>query len=113
MMSLSAIHEESRKAGVKAAKANRMPFVVEQEDLDDWKANGVRSFPFPFIGDYQPPGWRKVDSLFCDASGFGAPDEPALTIPQLLEKLQVGKGYAITECGQFQVYLGVFEREGK
>jgi len=57
---------------------------------------------------------ERIDTLFCDASGWGSPNEPALTQDQLFERLEEickehGKvDVAITEAGQFQLYLGVW-----
>ena len=61
----------------------------------------------------------KIDELFIDTSGFGARDEPALTLDQLLERLckllcehgpiKVG----ITETGQFQAYIGIWPAKRK
>lgn len=52
MMSLSTIHEMSREQAEKAAAANLEPFLVEQEDLDDWRrrleAGGMPRLPFPY-----------------------------------------------------------------
>jgi hypothetical protein len=110
MMSLGQIREESRKAAVKAARTHKVPYIVEREDIEDWKANGVRSFPFPFIGDYTPKGWELVDTYFVDSSGMGADDEPALSLNRFLDKLEAGYGYAVTEAGQFQVYVGKFRQ---
>ena len=103
MMSLSQIQYESRAAAAKAAREDKHPFIVEAEDL-----KAIPPFPFPFIGDYVPDGWRKVEDYFVDSSGFGRPGEPALTIEQFVKRLTVGHGYAITEAGQFQLYVGEY-----
>jgi hypothetical protein len=86
----------------------------------------IPPFPFPFIGDYIPEGWeqaRDIDgdpvTLFCDSSGFGSESEPALTVKQLIGKLREYKrsgdsyGFAITQVGQFQVYVGVFKPDSR
>jgi hypothetical protein len=103
----------SREACRKAAKTGMLPYVPLHEDEID----AFPPFPFPFLGDYRPTGWKLVEELFCDSSGFGASDEPALSVEQLKRKLTElqrteGKayGYGIIEAGQFQLYLGVFER---
>ncbi len=109
MMSLSTIHEMSREQAAKASKAHKKPFIVEAEDLDLWRGGTeTPSFPFPNIGDYRPKGWTLVDTLFVDKSGCGSESEPAMNLRQLLARLEVGKGYAIIEEGQFQLYLGEF-----
>lgn len=66
----------------------------------------------PNIGTYRPKGWRLVEELFVDKSGFGAEWEPAMTLRQFIQavrKAGPGNGYAIIEEGEFQVYVGHFE----
>jgi len=109
MMSLETIKSENRKVATKAAKSGKLPYIVEAEDIAEWQRKRC-SLPFPNIGNYRPEGWKLVDELFCDSSGFGSRNEPALTYEQLIETLEVGKGYAIIEVGQFQVYVGVFDK---
>lgn len=122
MMSLETIQAMADDAGRIAAEKHQTPYVLFNEDDilrmpggERW--NGRRQFPFPNLGSYTPPKWRKVDELFVDSSGFGDESEPALTARQLnqklLELLQKYKGpvgIAITEVGQFQLYLGVFRK---
>jgi molybdopterin converting factor small subunit len=68
-------------------------------------------------GKISTKGFKEVEVLFADASGMGAPDEPALTLDQLKEKIselisQYGKIYcAITDEGQFQVYITVYVKD--
>ena len=79
----------------------------------------MRCMPFPFLATYKPKGWKKVEDLFCDASGFGSENEPALTIralkAKMLEYLDKPEtyGYGILECGQFQCYVGVYKKVEK
>jgi hypothetical protein len=108
MMSLAQIHELSQDAARDAAEEGLIPFVVEIQDIQGWRENGG-GFPFPNLGDYVPPGWVKTNEYFVNSSGWGASDEPALTARQFIEKLQPGLGYAITEVGQFQLYVGEFK----
>jgi len=109
MMSLTAIRSMSREVAKAAAMRDLQPFRVEKEDIEDWKRN-FRAFPFPSIGDYRPKQHELVDTLFCDKTGMGAVDEPALTKDQLLRRLRPGYCYAIIEEGQFQLYLGEFKQ---
>jgi hypothetical protein len=115
MMSLAAIQDESRRAARRAAKAALLPYVPIHED----EVKTYPPFPFPNLGDHRPKGWKLVEELFVDSSGFGEDDEPALSISQLKDKLiklqgsDKTYGYGITETGQFQLYLGVFERVRK
>jgi hypothetical protein len=117
MMDIGTIRAIARKAARDSAAAKIEPFELDADDVSDLRAKvaGDRPmtgplFPFPFIGSRTPKGWRKIDSWFVDTSGWGAPNEPALTPRQLAEKLKPGLGYALTEVGEFQGYLGVFER---
>ncbi len=108
MMSLAQIADLSDEQAERAAKRGSVPFMVWAEDLPRWKSG--KPLPFPNIGSYEPPGWREVRRLFCDKSGFGGPGELALTMEEMLDQLKPGMGYAIVEEGQFQIYLGEFEK---
>lgn len=111
MMSLATIDAMSRKAAAKAAREKKEPFIVEAADIEAFRKDGrARPFPFPNIGSYRPKGWKLLGTLFCDATGWGEEDEPALTREQLIDRLKVGHGYAVIEVGQFQVYVGEFVR---
>lgn len=114
MMSLSTIRTMSAQRAAEARRKKKEPFVpFDEEEIKRWE------FKMPALGDYVPPGWKMVEELFCDSSGFGSPNEPALTKQQLMNKMleyeRAGKsyGYAVTEAGQFQVYVGVYERTDK
>ena len=112
MMSIQCIRDASDRAARKASREKRTPYVP----FDAAEIDGYEQFPFPNIGSYSPRGWEHVESLFCDASGFGSPNEPALTKDQLKAKLkeylekEETFGYAVTEVGQFQLHLGVFRK---
>ena len=102
MLDLEQIVEMNKEAMEKAELENVQPYVAEVDgDI------GVRSAPR--IGDYIPAGWRPTKQYFVDSSGFGAPDERALTFNQFLTKVKRGCGYAICDTGQFQVYIQEFE----
>lgn len=110
MMSLSTIRDMQAEAAERAAEEGMVPFVTWPEDLARIRAE--QRFPFPFIGDYVPRGWTLEDTYFVDASGFGEPGEPAMTAEQFMRVLEefVGSGWAITEAGQFQVYVGRYSK---
>jgi hypothetical protein len=93
----------SQKAAVRAAREHRKPYILEQDDFIEPEL--VR---FPFLGTYVPKGWVMVKTFFVDSSGFGDESEPSLTHDQFIKKLTVGRGYAIIEAGEFQVYVGEF-----
>jgi len=105
MMSLTLIERLSREAGERAANKEREPFVAFV-DKDEAVVK------CPNFGDYVPDGWKLIDRLFVDKSGFGTVGELALTIKQFIAKVKGGLGYAIIEEGQFQLYIGVFEKVG-
>lgn len=117
MMSLHAIQQISHDAAVRACRENRIPFTVEEQDKEHWKAQfkaGTLKFPFPFLGEYVPQAWKRTDRdpLFVDSSGYGREGEPALTVMATIDALTVGKAYAIIENGQFQLHLAEYERDG-
>jgi hypothetical protein len=81
------------------------PMIAEVDGMD------MESLPkIPFVGDKPIKGYREIDSLFVDSSGCGQRGEMALTIGQFLEKMKVGLFYGVTEVGQFQAHVGVFEK---
>jgi hypothetical protein len=110
-MSLSEIRRLSNEAAQEAAEENKQPYVP----FDEAEIMGPKFF-IPNLGDHRPEGWKLVEELFCDKSGFGAPGEAALTIKQFREKVleyyktKKSYGYGMIEEGQFQCYVGVFER---
>jgi len=108
MLDLEQIQAISRDAAKEAAKEGKTPFVVWKEDLQD-----IPPFPFPFLGDYVPAGWQKVEEYFVDSTGFGTQGEAAITISQFLEKITPGRGYAITQAGEFQVKVGEYVKVGE
>lgn len=116
MMSLEYIEQLSREAATQAAEEGRVPFIVWPEDLDN-----IPPFPFPFLGDYCPDNWERVDldgpgvfynAYFVDSSGFGG-DGTAMDIADFIDLLEPGYGYAITEGGQFQVRVGKYQKIGQ
>jgi hypothetical protein len=104
MISGEQIRAYADEAGIKAKKAKKVPKLFKTEE--DRSVDFCKTIPF--LGSYVPEGWYIEDGLFVDSSGFGAPGEAALTAAQFLQKLEVGKGYAVIESGEFQVYVGVF-----
>lgn len=78
---------------------------TSQADIDNPGEGAI-----PYIGDTTPDGWKWIETLLVDSSGWGRDDEPALTLDQFKKAMQIGRGYAIVDVGQFQVQVGVFER---
>ena len=120
----STIRHLQDEAARKAAVFGKRPYVpFDHDEIDRY---GDEPIPFPNIGSYAPPGWEKagdengdIINLFVDSSGCGSPCEPALTLDQLKQKLHELQdsdetyGYAITEVGQFQLYITAFKRTGE
>ena len=50
-----------------------------------------------------------VREYFVDSSGWGG-DGIALEVNQFKKALKIGFGYAITQCGQFQCYIGEYKK---
>jgi hypothetical protein len=114
MMSAAAIYQLQAEATAKAARSQKKPYVLWEEDL-----TVARSDPFavcqliPFLGDYCHPNWERVpdeDPFFVDSSGWGSEGEPALTIKEFFSKLKAGDALGIIEAGQFQVYIARYQR---
>lgn len=103
MMDLKTIERLSREAGETVAEQNMQPLVAFVDGDEGM-------LKCPNLGDHCPKGWKEIDRLFVDNSGFGSEGEPALTIGQFLAKVKSGLGYAVVEEGQFQIYIGVFEK---
>ena len=104
MMDLKTMEIMEKEAGRKARKEEIEPLIAEYNGDE-----GI--FKCPDLGNYKPRGWKKVQEFFVDSSGFGGKNEPALTINQFLKKVKEGFGYAITQAGQFQVYIGEYKRK--
>ena len=104
MYSLATIIDMNEEATRKAKHSGKRPLEFTG-DLDN--------LSIPNLGNYVPRGWKLVKTYFVDSSGFGSEDEPAMTIEMFKRQLKVGYGYAVIEEGQFQVYVGEFERTKK
>lgn len=125
MMNIREITRLNDEAALEAAANDNHPFLVTAANkaaamdgwLDDWN--------IPHLGDYVPPGWRRVslsdkisrrgisrdlDAFFVDSTDMGQPDEPALTLAQFVASVEPGFGYAVISAGQFQVHVGKYER---
>ena len=111
MLSPTDIQEQNDLAVERATSANQVPYLpFDQTEVIRWRARS--GFPFPVLGDYIPPNYERVDSLFVDSSGLGKRTEPALTIDELCDYIELyldeNRSYAIRDVGQFQVYVNVF-----
>lgn len=114
MMSLTTIRQMAQDAAENACRARLKPYGPWDEDIAAWRSSAASGtlprLPFPFLGDYVPENYELEEEVFVDSSGWGSPGEPAMTIPEFLDTLRSDRSYAITEAGQFQVYIGVYRR---
>lgn len=107
MFSLETIRSMNADAARKTRNTRKKPLVLKDaaaiQALFEHRGGKI-----PFFGDAVDDVKAEVlANLFCDTSGFGSPDEPALTIPQLIARLAqlVADGpimIAQSEQGQFQ-----------
>lgn len=120
MMYLATIRALSAQTGRRAVRDSKQPY--HPESLEDMRADNP-SFRLPSIGTHCPKGWKRTTVMwFVDSTGLDR-SGPALTytwnclsqerfIRALREHFQrhPSAGYAVTEEGQFQVYVTAFER---
>tara|TARA_B100000085_G_scaffold78231_1_gene70328 strand:- start:5126 stop:5527 length:402 start_codon:yes stop_codon:yes gene_type:complete len=130
MMDIDTIVALNKEAGNKAKRHGIKPTTFESQNLSVKNLGEIVN-----LGNYIPKGWKRLNikkyvmswelpyshkilnkgGLFVDSSGFGQPNEPALTIEQLISlmaKLLSNKpslGFGIISQGQFQLTIGVFE----
>ena len=111
MMSQSQIIELADEQAARAAKEGKTVYAMWQEDIDMLKKGVLTAIKhIPNLGSYVPPGFElSEDTYFVDKSGFGRPDEPALTIEQFINQVVPGY-YGIIEEGEFQLVIGKFDR---
>lgn len=97
--------EEIKQMNKKAARVARgkLPYVAKCDGDEG-------ALECPNFGDYRPKGWKLIETLFVDNSGWGGDNEPALSINKFIARVKNDFGYAVIEQGQFQVYVGVFEK---
>jgi len=62
------------------------------------------------VGNGDIYGYRLIKNYFVDNSGLGDRGEPALIFSDFLSNVKAGFYYGIQEAGQFQVYIGEYEK---
>ena len=139
MMDLETIKYLNKKAGKQAREDDLEPKVLSYDEiveLEEGSIEPIRSIPN--LGTHIPSGWKKFNvnklkdklavpdwwygfkilkggELWCDSSGFGAENEPALTVSQFadvvskLVKENPHLGFGLYSTGQFQAGVRVFE----
>ena len=114
MFGLATIRAMNEEAADKARRGGTEPSLI-------WHIRQIGRmppFPFPFMGDAcqdVDEEHQRIETLFCDSSGFGASNESALSIEQTRDRLieLVGEHGAILgaieEAGQFQVHIAIWK----
>lgn len=117
MYSLKVIKSMNKRAHAKAVQEDMQPFIFFNEE----EVGNLPQQCLPEFGDYRPTRWKmREETLFCDSSGWGSSDEPALSVEQtrdtilrIMRETEGTVGFAVIETGQFQVYVGVFDKVEK
>ena len=117
MWGLDMIHEMNAEAGTKAKELGTQPLRLTSEEYEGLGTDSDKG-GLPNLGDYADElddKHTRIETLFCDSSGFGRPGEASLTQEQLnrrVQELLIENGdllFGIVEVGQFQLYLGVWK----
>lgn len=111
MMGIGDIISLSREQAVRACAYELEPY--SPYNADEFK-HWAKRIPITNLGDYRPDGWKLIDYVDVDKTGFGKSWEPALTIPAFIEwasekfAADDQAGFAIIEESQFQLVVGYF-----
>lgn len=119
MRGLSQIHQINRDRAIRTAKEKSQPFIVEQQDIEDWRR--VTSFPFPNVGDYRHKDFELDNTIvvtivvvnvdWADPSPKGPFGNETIQPEELPDRLEVGKGYAVIKVTDQEVHVGVFSKK--
>lgn len=103
-MSLQQINAMSDTMTRRAKREGKVPLLLNPGD-------DVRGIPA--LGRHTPKGWTLLETVFVDASGWGEKGEPAMTHDEFTAYVAAhpGCGWGVVEAGQFQVYVGRYERK--
>lgn len=119
MWSLDMINEMNAEAGTKAKYLGTQPLRLTSEEYEGLGTVSDKG-GFPNLGDFADDvdgTFERLDTLFCDSSGWGSASDPALTQEQLEktvgELLDIHEEllFGIVEVGQFQLHLGVWKSQ--
>ena len=103
------------------AKRDNLRPALASEVVKTFRNN--RRFNIPFLGDYVPQGWERIDHViepvFVDTTGRAIPGDPAITHYEFFKRVQQhvkGEegstiGYGVIEQGQVQVLIATFRKE--
>ena len=139
MMDIETIIHLNKQAGKKAKANHDEPKFFSHDEINELEEGNIRPIrSIPNLGDHIPDGWKQFNvnnlkdklsvpewwygckilkggELWCDSSGLGAEDEPALTVNQLVSvvskllKENSHLGFALYSTGQFQAGVRVYE----
>ncbi len=84
-----------------------IPFIGERTWKRDWRVVDLNKL-LPNVSAYRRGDFNDANIFFVDSSGWGAPDEMALTLDRFLQMAPAGFGYAVVEAGQFQVCVRAY-----
>lgn len=122
MMDLATINYLSEQAARRSRRDGVLPVPISLSALNtaaSLSALREEGVVIPFIGNRKPRGFKPLgEPLFCDISGWGKSDEPALTFEQTFNQMKSlteehgTLAWATVEQGQFQAYLQPFKIKG-
>lgn len=98
MMRLSTIRHLAQEQAARAAEKGLEPLIC-------WDADDL--YHMPNLGDHRPEGWDLVTEYFISKTP-GGDGGPAMSIETFKKSFNPGSAYAITEEGQYQMYIGEF-----
>jgi hypothetical protein len=116
MMSAATIAALAAEQAERAYNEGVEPLVTTKEGAKKWVENF--QCPVPNIGSYVPDGWTEVDSVFVDKGGR-SDTGPATGMSGLVDfvheqQAEYGEdnvGFAISEEGEFQLYVSAYVRK--
>jgi hypothetical protein len=106
MMSLETIRQVSNEACAKAAKKNKRPLIIEAEDIEAAGRGDFSGIQIPFLGGFCHPKFRET------GRGWTVNKFSSSSAIYFATQCIPGKAYAMTEEGQFQVYVQEYEKIG-
>ncbi len=109
----------AEEASERAMQKDLHPVLVSQV-YATWK--NARRFNIPFLGDYVPAGWTRIDEeiepFFVDCSGRARPGVgTAITAYEFSRRVKTWieqkVAFGVIECGQTQALVAVYRKDGQ
>jgi len=113
MMDLRTIKALNKKYTLAARRKREYPVIPSPPMRRALAEGNLTTIKIPMLGEYVPRGWKLLKTHFVDMSGWGAEDEPAMSQPafaKLMATAPENHGFGAIEHGQFQIYVGEYER---